>query len=46
MWPQEYPTGFVELYDLERDPWERQNVADDPAYAAVRAELQQPCLIG
>lgn len=29
----------VELYDLTSDPFERNNVADDPAYAQVRAEL-------
>lgn len=30
-----------ELYDLERDPEEMVNVSDDPAYAAVRAELER-----
>lgn len=33
-----YP-GDWELYDLAEDPQELRNVADDPAYAAVRAEL-------
>ena len=28
-----------ELYDLRRDPWELNNVADDPSYAATRAAL-------
>jgi arylsulfatase A-like enzyme len=30
-----------ELYDLELDPHEMTSVHDDPAYAAVRAELEQ-----
>ncbi|MEM1062469.1 MAG: sulfatase, partial [Planctomycetota bacterium] len=29
----------VELFDLRKDPFEVHNVADDPAYAAVRDEL-------
>ncbi len=29
----------VELYDLDNDPFERTNLADDPTYAQVRAEL-------
>ncbi len=27
------------LFDLEKDPWETVNVVDDPAYAAIRAEM-------
>jgi arylsulfatase A-like enzyme len=30
-----------ELYDLRNDPAELRNVADDPAYAEVRAELEE-----
>jgi N-sulfoglucosamine sulfohydrolase len=29
----------VELYDLAKDPWEQKNVAEEPAYAVIRAEL-------
>lgn len=29
----------VELYDLEKDPWERNNCVDDPDYADIRAHL-------
>lgn len=32
---------FVELYDLERDPRETRNVANEPAYTAARAALEK-----
>jgi arylsulfatase A-like enzyme len=32
---------YVELYDLTRDPWERKDLAEDPKYAPIRAELLQ-----
>jgi arylsulfatase A-like enzyme len=35
------PLGHVELFDLYLDPTEACNRADDPAYAAVRADLER-----
>ena len=35
----EYFTGEAELYDLDADPFELDNRAQDPAYGATRAEL-------
>jgi arylsulfatase A-like enzyme len=32
-------TGDEELYDRRTDPYQLQNLADDPAYAAVKAHL-------
>jgi N-acetylglucosamine-6-sulfatase len=34
-----YSTGQEELYDLRRDPYELENVAADPAYAATKRAL-------
>ena len=33
-----------ELYDLKKDPYQAKNVATDPAYATVRAELEKRLL--
>jgi N-acetylglucosamine-6-sulfatase len=35
-----YETGERELYDLNTDPFQMKNVADDPAYAAARKRLE------
>lgn len=35
----EYETGEVELYDLNADPFQMENKAEDGAYSAVRAAL-------
>ena len=36
-----YSTGEEELYDYTRDPYELDNVVDDPAYAADREALKR-----
>lgn len=35
---------FAELYDLQRDPAETENLADDPAYKQIRRHLEQRLL--
>ncbi len=44
MFPQEYPDGFGELYDLESDPWEMENLYFKPEYASVVSELKNDLL--
>lgn len=40
MFPEEYPNGFGELYDLKSDPWEMENLYFKPEYADVVQELK------
>lgn len=44
MFPDEYPDGFGELYDLEQDPWEMDNLYFKPEYAPVVQELKEDLL--
>lgn len=39
-----HPDGFGELYHLADDPWELHNRWGDPAYRAIRAELEADLL--
>lgn len=39
-----YPDGYEELYDLENDPKERRNLADDPARRDVVVDMRQRLL--
>ena len=32
---------MAEMYDLEKDPYELQNLARDPAFAKVREEMKK-----
>jgi arylsulfatase A-like enzyme len=44
MFPQEYPDGFGELYNLADDPWEMRNLYFDPAHRAKAEELKAELL--
>ena len=44
MFPQEYPAGFGELYNLAEDPWEMRNLYFDPAYCSKVAEMKAELL--
>jgi arylsulfatase A-like enzyme len=37
----EWANGDVELYDMTNDPWEMNNLAQEGAYASIRAALSQ-----
>ena len=40
MFPEEYPNGFGELYDLADDPWEMRNFYFDPSHRVTVEELK------
>ena len=44
MFPQEYPDGFGELYDLVADPWEMRNLYFERDYQDIVRELQADLL--
>jgi choline-sulfatase/uncharacterized sulfatase len=44
MFAEEFPEGFGELYDLERDPWEMENLCFRPEYADLVRELKDELL--
>ena len=41
MFPDDYPDGFGELYNLKDDPWETNNLYFDPAYQETVREIKQ-----
>lgn len=41
MFADEYRDGFGELYDLESDPWEMQNLYFEPGYQTIVHEMHQ-----
>jgi len=44
MFPEEYPDGFGELYNLEDDPWELKNLFFDPGQQTRVAEMRNDLL--
>ena len=41
MFPEDYPDGFGELYDLEADPWEMKNLYFDADFQEVVHDLEK-----
>lgn len=44
MFAEDYPDGFGELYHVEEDPWEMQNLFFDPAHQDTVRQLQRELL--
>lgn len=44
MFKNQYPDGFGELYNIDKDPWELKNLYFDKAYADVRADMERRLL--
>jgi len=44
MFAEEYPNGFGELYNLEKDPWEMENFYFAPKYKEIVREMQSDLL--
>ena len=44
MFKEEYPDGFHELYDLEEDPWEMNNLFFDEKYSKLANEIRSDLL--
>ena len=44
MFPDDYPDGFGELYDLESDPWEMANLYFEKQYSSMVEELRNELL--
>lgn len=44
MFPNEYPQGFGELYNLDDDPWEMRNLFFEPAHRDTRERLRAELL--
>ncbi|MCL1792490.1 MAG: sulfatase-like hydrolase/transferase [Oscillospiraceae bacterium] len=42
--PQEYPDGFGELYNIKDDPWEMNNLYFNKEYADVTADMKEELL--
>jgi choline-sulfatase/uncharacterized sulfatase len=44
MFAEEYPRGFGELYDLEKDPWEMHNLYFEPAFRQTVRDMERALL--